>query len=95
MLTKDRSVLYTKVAAYDDRLKIWKDAIEATQRHIQVAKAFQEAGIKLIKKMRENDRVSPDDMAKCLTNLEKGTKLERDANRELIELYNMQPREKA
>ena len=89
----DRQLLSTKTAAYDKRLQVWNGAIDAAQRHIQVAKAFQEAGIKLIKQIRDGQG-SAEELSKCLASLERGTKIEREANRELIDLYNIEPRDK-
>ena len=72
---------------------MWNGAIEAANRHIQIAKAFQEAGVKLIKQIRDGQG-NAEDLSKCLVSLERGAKIEREANRELIDLYNIEPRDK-
>ena len=89
----DRQLLSTKTGAYEKRLQVWNGAIEAANRHIQIAKAFQEAGVKLIKQIRDGQG-NAEDLSKCLASLERGAKIEREANRELIDLYNIEPRDK-
>lgn len=89
----DRQMLSTKTGAYEKRLQVWNGAIEAANRHIQIAKAFQEAGVKLIKQIRDGQG-NAEDLSKCLASLERGAKIEREANRELIDLYNIEPRDK-
>lgn len=89
----DRQMLSTKTGAYEKRLQVWNGAIEAANRHIQIAKAFQEAGVKLIKQIRDGQG-NTEDLSKCLASLERGAKIEREANRELIDLYNIEPRDK-
>ena len=89
----DRQMLSTKTGAYEKRLQVWNGAIDAANRHIQIAKAFQEAGVKLIKLIRDGQG-SAEELSKCLASLERGTKIEREANRELIDLYNIEPRDK-
>lgn len=89
----DRQMLSTKTGAYEKRLQVWNGAIEAANRHIQIAKAFQEAGVKLIKQIRDGQG-NAEDLSKCLVSLERGAKIEREANRELIDLYNIEPRDK-
>ena len=89
----DRQMLSTKTGAYEKQLQVWNGAIEAANRHIQIAKAFQEAGVKLIKQIRDGQG-NAEDLSKCLVSLERGAKIEREANRELIDLYNIEPRDK-
>ena len=89
----DRQMLSTKIGAYEKRLQVWNGAIDAANRHIQIAKAFQEAGVKLIKQIRDGQG-NAEDLSKCLVSLERGAKIEREANRELIDLYNIEPRDK-
>ena len=89
----DLQMLSTKTGAYEKRLQVWNGAIEAANRHIQIAKAFQEAGVKLIKQIRDGQG-NAEDLSKCLASLERGANIEREANRELIDLYNIEPRDK-
>lgn len=88
------NVQSVQVSPYADRLVIWQEAIDATRRHLQFAKAFQNAGKKIVLRLQESpDEGTPEDISRCLIALERGTKMERDAYRELIELHNLQPRE--
>lgn len=92
-MNENRLKLSTKSAPLADRLKVWESAVEATRRHINLAKVFQDAGIKYLQRLQVGETKDfIDEYHACLVNLEKGTKLERDASRELIDLYNLQPK---
>jgi hypothetical protein len=93
----DRQERTTKIAPYGIRLQIWQEACEATRRHIQLAKAIQGTGGKLLTTLQESQGADPIEQAKlysqALSNIERGAKIERDAHRELIDLHNTEPRE--
>ncbi|RLB89399.1 MAG: hypothetical protein DRH26_11630 [Deltaproteobacteria bacterium] len=83
------------------RKKVWDDAIESAKNHIGLAKTFQMTGVKILKKLQgitQKEGVDQDQISKMyqqiLVNIEKGTKIERDARKELNLLLYRKPRNK-
>lgn len=96
-----RQTYTTKLSEYKERRKAWEQAIDTAKRHITLARAFQDSGVKIIKmiqEMKPGAKIDADALTKnfqaCLASIEKGTKIEREANRELMELYTFEPKEK-
>ena len=69
---------------YERMLKVWQDAVAASERHLKIAAQLQRAGLETLKgEGKEEDAYKP---------LEAGVAMERAAYKELISLHFNKPR---
>ncbi len=95
-----RESTYSQVTSYEERLAIWQEAVEGCRDQIELSRTFQNAGRKIIaalQSIKSNEEVDPEKLLKqynaCLSGIEKGTKLEREARQELSALQYRQPKD--
>lgn len=77
-------------------MEIWQSSVEACQRQIELAQAFQETGQEIINQLQNCEDLDPLILVKqyqlCLSSIDKGSKIERDARKELEQLQYRLPK---
>lgn len=74
-------------APISERTGIWESAIESARKHVKLGASLQGQGLKML----QDPDAEPD---KATAIVERGVRIERDANNWLIELFNNKPRGK-
>jgi hypothetical protein len=99
----DRKTAHTQVAQYEERLRVWEDAVNSSEQHIKIGKSLQARGLALLGSIQATGdsridltRVDSGDLARLVQNatiaIEKGTQIERNAREELFNLHHHKPR---
>lgn len=92
-----RQNLHTQIAPLAKRQDAWQAAVMAAQEHIRTGKILQKQGVEVLKSgqiMKGDPAALARLIQQATTTIEKGTKVERDAHRELIDLQQQQPTER-
>ena len=92
---KKRIDIYTEVAPYDERIGIWQNAVDASERHIEIGKTMQEQGDEILTGIAEAVQ-NAEQMTKLIQQaaniIDKGVKLERSAHDKKIKLFEEKPK---
>ena len=95
---KNRIDYYTKAASYEEREKIWRDTIEATEKHIKLESTLQGQGIEILTNIQGQENIDIEKVSKLIqqatATIEKGVKIEREAREKLAELHRQQPQKR-
>ncbi len=86
---------HTQVDSYENRHKVWKESIAASEYHIKLGESLQGQGIELIKAiqvLQGDSETAARLLSQAAAAIEKGVKIQRESQREIVMLRETKPR---
>jgi len=91
------TIIIYEDAPFEERQASWQESLAAAHQHIKLGQTLQGQGVEILKSA-QSLKGDPAALAKLIqqatATIEKGTKIEREAHRELLNLQQFKPREK-